>query len=144
MTYLLDTNVVSELRKTPGRIDPNVAAWGASLEVTQQFLSVVTLFELELGILLIERRDVDSGRVLRRWFDETVLGVFARRTFDVDGEIARTAAHFHVPDPRPDRDAFIAATAVVHGLTVATRNTADFEPMGVPVFDPWHIRNPDR
>ncbi len=137
MNYLLDTNVISELRKSPGRVDARAASWGASLAATDQFLSVVTVFELELGLLLIERRDATTGHMLRRWFDEVVLGDFGDRTFVVDREIARTAARLHVPDPRPERDALIAATAIVHGLTVATRNVADFAPMGVPVVDPW-------
>ncbi|MGH3349513.1 MAG: type II toxin-antitoxin system VapC family toxin [Nocardioides sp.] len=137
MSYLLDTNIVSELRQRPGRIDVNVAAWGAGLEADEQFLSVITVFEVELGILQVERRDEFQGKMLRRWFDAGVLGVFARRTLPVDREIARRAARLHSPDPKPERDAYIAATALVRGLTVATRNVADFEPMGVPVFNPW-------
>jgi toxin FitB len=137
VSYLLDTNVVSELRKRPGRIDANVATWGATQEADQQFLSAITVFELELGILRIERMDALQGRMLRRWFDTGVLAAFAKRTLAVDREVARRAAGLHIPDPRPERDAYIAATALVHGLTVATRNVADFEPMGVPVLNPW-------
>jgi toxin FitB len=137
VTYLLDTNVISELRKRPGRIDVNVAAWGATLEADQQFLSAITVFEVELGILRAERRDGVQGKLLRRWFDTGVLGAFAKRTLAVDRDVARRAAGLHVPDPRPERDAYIAATALVHGLTVATRNVGDFAPMGVPVLDPW-------
>ncbi|MBS1847408.1 MAG: type II toxin-antitoxin system VapC family toxin [Actinobacteria bacterium] len=137
MSYLLDTNIISELRKAPERIDPRVVAWGGSLDASDQFLSVVTVFELELGLLLVERRDMTTGRILRRWFNEVVLGDFEDRTFDVDRKVALYTARLHVPDPRLERDALIAATAVVHGLTVATRNVADFEPMGVPVVDPW-------
>lgn len=137
MTYLLDTNLVSELRKPPGRIDANVAAWGATQEADQQFLSVITVFEVELGILRVERADAVQGRMLRRWFDTGVLATFAKRTLAVDREVARRAAGLHVPDPRPERDAYIAATALVHGLTVATRDVADFKPMGVPVLNPW-------
>jgi toxin FitB len=137
VSYLLDTNLVSELRKRPGRIDVNVAAWGATQEADQQFLSAITVFEVELGILQVERRDALQGSMLRRWFDSGVLGAFAKRTLAVDREVARRAAGLHVPDPRPERDAYIAATALVHGLTVATRNVADFEPMGVTVINPW-------
>lgn len=137
MTYLLDTNVVSELRKRPGRIDANVAAWGEVLEADQQFLSAITVFEVELGILQVERRDAFQGKMLRRWFDTGVLGAFAKRTLAVDRDVARRAAGLHVPDPRPERDAYIVATALVHGLTVATRNVSDFVPMGVPVLNPW-------
>lgn len=135
--YLLDTNVVSELRKPPGRIDSGVAAWGRTLDAGEQFLSVVTVFEVELGILRIERRDAAQGAALRRWFDVSVLGAFERRTLMLDRGIVRRAAALHVPDPRPERDAYLAATALVHGLAVATRNVADFEPMGVPVLNPW-------
>ncbi len=137
MSYLLDTNLVSELRKPPGRMDANVAAWGAAQEADQQFLSVITVFEVELGILQVERRDALQGKMLRRWFDASVLGAFAKRTLAVDREVARRAARLHVPDPRPERDAYIAATALVHGLTVASRNVGDFEPMGVAVINPW-------
>lgn len=137
MSYLLDTNLVSELRKRPGRIDVNVAAWGATQEADQQFLSAITVFEVELGVLQVERRDAFQGRMLRRWFEASVLGVFARRTLALDSEVARRAAGLHVPDPRPERDAYIAATALVHGLTVATRNVGDFEPLGVTVINPW-------
>lgn len=137
MTYLLDTNVISELRKPPGRIDENVAAWGASLSADEQFVSAVTVFEVEFGILQVERRDELQGKMLRRWFDDRVLGAFRKRILVLDAEVARRAAGLHVPDPRPERDAYIAATALAHGLTVATRNVADFEPMGVPVVNPW-------
>ena len=137
MSYLLDTNLVSELRKRPGRVDANVAAWGAIQEADQQFLSAITVFEVELGILRVERVDALQGRMLRHWFDTGVLGAFAKRTLAVDREVARRAARLQVPDPRPERDAYIAATALVHGLTVATRNVADFEPMGVTVINPW-------
>lgn len=137
MSYLLDTNVVSELRKSPRRIDPNVAAWAASLVADQQFLSVISVFEIDLGILQVERRDGQQGMLLRRWFDVGVLGVFAERTLSVDREIARRAAGLHVPDPRPERDAYIAATALVHGLTVATRNVGDFDSMSIPLINPW-------
>ncbi|NUR99599.1 MAG: type II toxin-antitoxin system VapC family toxin [Kribbellaceae bacterium] len=137
MSYLLDTNVVSELRKRPGRIDPNVAAWAAALDAGDQFLSAITVFEVELGILQVERRDALQGKMLRRWFDLGVLEAFAKRTLGVDREVARRAARMHVPDPRPERDMYIAATALVHGLTIATRNVGDFEPTGVAVFNPW-------
>ncbi|HMS74780.1 type II toxin-antitoxin system VapC family toxin [Gordonia sp. (in: high G+C Gram-positive bacteria)] len=137
MTYLLDTNVVSELRKRPGQIDENVSTWGAALAVNEQFLSSITVFEIELGILRIERRDELQGKLLRRWFDARVIGAFEKRTLPVDREIARRAALLHLPDPRPERDAYIAATALVRGLTVATRNVDDFVPMGVAVVNPW-------
>ena len=137
MTYLLDTNVVSELRKRPGRIDENVAAWGAALSADEQFVSAITVFEVELEILQVERRDELLGKMLRRWFEASVIGAFRKRILVVDRDVALRAARLHVPDPRPERDGYIAATALVHGLTVATRNVDDFEPMGVPVVNPW-------
>ena len=137
MSYLLDTNVVSELRKSSARIDANVAAWAAPLDMEQQFLSAITIFEVELGIRQVERRDVTQAALLWRWFDRAVLDGFQSRILPVDRDVARLAARLHVPDPRPERDAFIAATALAHGLTVATRNVADFESSGAAIFDPW-------
>jgi predicted nucleic acid-binding protein len=136
--YLLDTNVVSEIRKArAGKADPNVAAWAASLAPTGLFLSVITIEELEIGVRLAERRDRHGGAVLRDWLDGHVLPAFAGRILPIDTLVARISAAFHVPDPRPVRDAYIAATALVHGLTVATRNTADFTQTAVAVYDPW-------
>ena len=135
MTFLLDTNVVSELRK-PGA-DSRVVAWAGRLPLRDTFLSVITIRELEAGVLLVERRDRRQGRLLRRWLEEQVLGTYGDRLLPVDLAIARRAAALHVPDPRPERDALIAATALVHGLTVATRNVSDFEPTGVSVLNPW-------
>ena len=136
--YLLDTNVVSELRKAAGgRADPKVVAWARGVPANRQFLSVVTLLELDLGILLLERRDGEQRVLLRRWFDEQVIPVFSGRTLDIDTAVARACARLHVPDRRPGHDALLAATAVVHGLTVVTRDVADFEGTGARVFDPW-------
>jgi predicted nucleic acid-binding protein len=131
---LLDTNVVSELRK-PTR-DPHVARWARTLPRNDTFLSVVTVQEIELGLLLKERRDPEQGAVLRAWFDR-VLSEYDGRILPVDVPVARRAATLHVPDPRPEHDALIAATALVHGLTVATRNTGDFEALGVGLVNPW-------
>ncbi len=136
--YLLDTNVVSELRRAKaGKADPRVVAWGESMPVAGLFLSVISLLELEMGVLLIERRDPAQGVILRAWLDGQVLPAFAGRILAVDTAVARRCARLHVPDPRSDRDALIAATALVHGLTVVTRNVADFEPMGVGLLNPW-------
>lgn len=137
MSYLLDTNVVSELRKSPTRIDANVATWAAALDLDEQFLSAITIFEIELGIRQLERRDAAQAAVLWHWFDRAVLDAFNERILPVDRDVARLASRSHIPGLRPERDAFIAATALAHGLTVATRNTSDFEPIGVAVYDPW-------
>ena len=136
--YLLDTNVVSELRKVrTGRADQNVAAWAGATPAEQQFVSVVTILELELGILRLEQRDAAQSGLLRRWLERGVLPAFAGRTLPVDIAVAQRAAALHVPSPRSERDSLIAATALVHGLVVVTRNAADFAPTGVRILDPW-------
>lgn len=135
---LLDTNVVSELRKVrAGRADPNVSRWADYVAPSELYLSVITLHELELGVLLAERRDPAQRAILRTWLESHVHPAFAGRILPVDQAVARQAARLHVPDPRPVRDALIAATAQVHGMTVVTRNIGDFAPMGVPVLNPW-------
>lgn len=136
--FLLDTNVISELRKAgDGKADANVVAWLSSVDATTFYLSAVTLMEIELGILRIERRDPAQGARLRAWMDHHVLPEFVDRTLPVDTAVALRCAPLHVPDPRPERDAFIAATALAHGMTVVTRNLADFAPTGVPLLNPW-------
>jgi toxin FitB len=136
--YLLDTNVVSELRKAKsGKGDRHVAAWAADVPTASLFLSVISIQEIEIGVLLAERRDPRQGAVLRRWLEDHVLPAFADRVLPVDMSVVRRSAALHVPDPRPVRDALIAATALVHGLTVVTRNVADFEPLGARIINPW-------
>jgi predicted nucleic acid-binding protein len=137
--YLLDTNVVSELRKVrAGKADARVADWADRVNAADLFVSAIVVQELEIGVLLVERRDPVQGAVLRAWLDGNVLPAFEGRVLDVDTQVARISAQFHGPDPRPVRDSLIAATALVHGLTVVTRNVADFESTGVPVFNPWN------
>ena len=138
--FLLDTNVVSELRR-PERADANVRAWASSAPAELHAISVVTVLELERGTLLMERRDINQGAILRRWLEGEILTPLAARILTIDVAIARRCASLHVPDPRPERDALIAATALMHGLTVVTRNTADFEPMGVTLLNPWLAPN---
>jgi predicted nucleic acid-binding protein len=142
MMFLLDTNVVSELRKTltargAARVDPHVLAWSKSVPIASQFLSAVCILELELGALLMERRDPRQGAIFRSWLDIHVLPAFADRILPVDTPVARRCAGLHVPNPRSQRDALIAATAMVHGMTVVTRNVRDFKPTGVALFNPW-------
>lgn len=136
MTYLIDTNVWSELRN-PSRSDAYVRAWAQSVREADLYLSVVTVFELERGVRLMEWRDARQGARLRTWLEQHVLAPFQQRILPIDAGIARRCASFHVPDPKPERDALLAATAVTHGLTVVTRNTADFERMGVALLNPW-------
>jgi predicted nucleic acid-binding protein len=135
---LLDTNVVSEIRKVRiGKADPNVANWVATLTTESQFVSAITLHELEIGVLLAERRDPPQGAALRRWLETQVLPAFDGKILAVDTAVGRRAAQLHVPKPHPINDAFIAATALVHGLTIVTRNVADFEGTGARVLNPW-------
>jgi predicted nucleic acid-binding protein len=157
---LLDTNVVSELRKAANkRADPRVMAWAARQDPESSFLSAVTVFEIERGILQLERRDEAQGAALRRWFDGDVLPGFEGRILPVDTAVARRCAALHVPDPRPERDdeqvatspgrgcavwgtarrLMIAATALVHGLTLATRDVTDFGGMGLKLVNPWDL-----
>jgi predicted nucleic acid-binding protein len=136
--YLLDTNVVSELRKAHvGKADRNVKAWADSVSPSTLFLSAISILELELGTLLVERRDPQQGAMLRAWLDQRVLPAFDGRILSVDVAVAQCCAKLHVPDPRADRDALIAATAIVHGMTVVTRNVDDFKPTGVALLNPW-------
>jgi predicted nucleic acid-binding protein len=136
--FLLDTNLVSELRKVrSGKANAGVAAWADQVEATALFISAITLHELELGVLLMERRDPAQGALLRQWLDQAVLPAFAGRILAVDGAVAQRSAALHVPAPRPFRDGLIAATALVHSLVVVTRNLADFEATGVALLNPW-------
>lgn len=136
--FLLDTNVISELRKAGGgKADTNVVSWLSAQDAATFYISAVTLMELDLGILLMERRDPTQGARLRAWIDDYVIPEFTERTVPVDMSVAFRCSRLHVPDPRPERDAFIAASALVHGMTVVTRNVADFKPMGVAIINPW-------
>ena len=138
MMYLLDTNVVSELRKVRlGKADANVAAWADSVDAAELFVSAISIMELELGVLSIEYKDAAQGAVLRAWMERHVLPEFAERTLPVDTAVAQRCARLHVPDRRGERDALIAATALVHGMAMVTRNVADLEPTGVTIVDPW-------
>ena len=135
---LLDTNVVSELRKVgDGRADSGVMAWLAGTDASSCYVSALTLMELEIGILRVERRDPAQGNLLRRWMESRVRPESAERTLPVDTTVALRCARLHVPDPRAERDALIAATALVHGMRVVTRNVADFAATGVPLLNPW-------
>jgi len=138
LTFLLDTNVVSELRKIgDGKADANVAAWIDAQDATSFYISAITILELERGILGIQRRDAPQGARLRAWLDSHVRPAFAGRILPIDDAIATRCAHLHIPDRRNEADALIAATALAHGMTIVTRNVKDFEGTGVIVVDPW-------
>ena len=136
--YLLDTNVVCELRKVrAGKADANVAAWADSVDAIELYLSVITIQELEIGVLLAERKDAAQGAVLRGWLLNQVMPSFSGRILDVTTEVALSSAALHVPNPCTVRDGLIAATALVHRMTVVTRNETDFKPTGVLTLNPW-------
>ena len=139
--YVLDTNVVSELRKArEGKADRNVIAWAKGIRPSALFLSAISILELERGILLIERNDQAQGVLLRAWMDHHVLPAFDGRVLPVDTAVAQRCAGLHVAAPRSERDALIAATALVHGMTVVTRNVVDFEGVCHRIVNPWNAR----
>ena len=137
MTYLLDTNVVSALR-VRGR-HPSVESWASSVVVADQFIPATTIAEIERGVISKEREDPHQGAVLRQWLEERVLTTFADRILPFDLPAARMLATFRVPDRAPLDDALIAAIAGSRQMTVVTRNTKHFEPLGVPYLDPWSV-----
>ena len=134
--FLLDTNVISELGR-PDKADRNVVAWANAVPAANFFMSAISILEIELGARFIGRKDAAQGAVLRAWIDDQILARFEGRILAIDTAVARRCAQLHVPNPRAERDALIAATALVHGLTVITRNVSDFEPTGVPLLNPW-------
>jgi toxin FitB len=136
--FLVDTNVVSELRKAKsGQADRGVVAWASSVPADALFVSAITILELEMGVLLVQRRDPRQGALLRAWLDRQVIPAFAGRVLPVDTEVAQRCAALHVPDPRSERDALIAVTALVNGMTVVARNVTDFESTGARLLNPW-------
>ena len=138
--YLLDTNIVTALRRRD-RIDPHVAAWAEAAAPSDLYLSALSLMELEMGVLALESRNPSVAAPLRQWLTAKVLPAFKDRILAIDAAVARRCAALHVPQRRPERSALIAATAMVHGLTVVSRNPADFEPMGIVVTNPWQPHN---
>jgi predicted nucleic acid-binding protein len=137
--FLLDTQVVTGLRRRD-RADHNLAAWAEGVAPSDLYLSALSLLELEMGVLALENRSPSLAAPLRLWLNNKVLTAFAGRILAVDAAVARRCAALQVPQRRPERSALIAATALVHGLTVVSRNPADFEPMGIVVINPWQTQ----
>ncbi len=138
MSWVLDTVVVSELRKAgTSKVSPALMNWSQSVDAAQLYVSAITIMELEMGVLAMERKDRNQGLQLRRWLDQQVLTEFANRILPIDTAVARRCGKLHVPDRNAERDALIAATALVHGMAVVTRNVADFAPTGVLIVNPW-------
>lgn len=135
MQYVLDTNAVSALR-VRGR-NPQVETWAASVPVADQFVTATTIAEIERGVVAKERSDPQQGEVLRRWFEDRVLPAFADRVLPFDLPAARILATYRVPEHAPLDDALIAAIAQAADLTIVTRNTRHFEPLGVACLNPW-------
>ena len=137
--YVLDTNVVSELRKVrSGKANPGVAEWAEQIPSAELFVSAITIHELEHGVLLMERSDPDQGAVLRSWLDQSVAAAFAERVLPVDERVARRAASLHIPNPAPFRDALIGGTALIHGMTIVTRDLKHFNRFdGLDLVNPW-------
>ncbi len=136
--YIVDTNVVSELRKAKhDRANQRVVAWANSVPKSQLYLSAITVLELDMGILSIEKKDPAQASHLKRWLDEQIMPSFNGRILDVNLAVCRRCAKLHVPNRRPDRDAFIAATALTYGMAVVTRNISDFIEMDVKLINPW-------
>jgi Predicted nucleic acid-binding protein, contains PIN domain len=134
--YLLDTNIISELCKA-SRADLHVVAWAQQIDPLSMYVSVVSILEIRMGILSLQRKDREQAIILERWLSQQVIPGFADRILSISLPVALRCAELHVPDHRSDRDALIAATALHHGLAVVTRNTKDFLSTGVALHNPW-------
>lgn len=136
--YLLDTNIISESRKIgSSRVDPCAARWFSLVDVETTFVSAMTIFELERGVRQMERRDTKQGTVLRRWLNDQFMTTYENRTLPLSRAVALICAGLHIPDPKSERDAWIAATAIDAELTLVSRNVGDFANMGVGLINPF-------
>jgi toxin FitB len=136
--FLLDTNVLSELRKVPlGKANRKVALWASSMQADVFYLSAITIYELEIGILRLRRHNAFHSAILNTWMKTQVIKTFDQRILAVDTTVAKRCAALQSTRTRPWADALIAATAVVHGMTLVTRNVSDFHGIGAPVLNPW-------
>ena len=142
--YLLDTNVVSELRLLPkNKANPNFVDWASQFPDDRIFyINSIVVMELERGVLLKQRKDPFQGNILANWLYNDILPNFSGRIFDVNKSVAHACSKLHVPDPKAENDAWIAATAIVHGMTIVTRNLSDFENMPVSLINPFEFKQP--
>ena len=139
--YLLDTNIISEIRKlAKNKCDKNVADWVRSTSKDLMFANAVVMMELERGVMSIERKDTTQGKLLRHWFEMDVKPAFHGKILKIDEQTAQICAKLHIPDHAPENDAWIAASAIQHNLVLVTRNTADFARTGVKLFNPFEER----
>lgn len=136
--YLLDTNIISEMRKVKqGKADESFIEWLSQADSSQFYISVITLMELERGVLAMERKDPTQGALLRQWLDSLITQMFASRVLNINHQTAVLCARLHVPNKHPENDSWIAASAKEHHLTLVTRNTKDFEHTNIPLFNPF-------
>ena len=136
MRFLLDTNIVSEMRR---RIrNPRLSHWIESVAPDDLWISALTLGEIVKGMEMVSRRDTAAAAALGRWFDH-LRAAFAQRTIGIDGAIAETWGRLAAIRPRPVVDGLLAATAITHEVTLVTRNARDFEGLGVGLLDPWSM-----
>ena len=135
--FVLDTNVISELRHGKPSQSPVVRAWATAQLSSSFYLSAITLLELEMGIQALERKTPPQGSALRTWLNNVRLG-FRGRILPFTENTAPICASLHIPNPRSERDAIIAATAIEHGFTVVTRNEIDYVQTGVAIINPWN------
>ncbi len=136
--YVLDTNVLSELRKAgSNKANENVVKWAKSVSTSSLFISSISILEIEMGILQLERKDPKQASVYNTWLKDHVLMAFSDRVLSFDTSIALKCAQLHVPDPKSERDAMIAATSIVHGFTLVSRNESDFQHINVKLINPW-------
>ncbi len=136
--FLLDTNIISESRKLgTSRIDPHVALWLSRIDVEVTYVAAMTMFELERGVQQMEHRDAKQGVVLRRWLNDQIMTTYEHRTLPLTRDVALICAGLHIPDPKSERDAWIAATAIDAELTLVSRSVDDFANMGVGLINPF-------
>ncbi len=137
--YLLDTNVISELRLGKPEPSARVLQWAGQQRDQQFYMSSVTLLELEYGIQKLEARPTPQGQAMRRWLEQ-LKAAYASRILPFAAKTAVLCASLHIPNPRSERDAMIAAVALEHSFAVVTRNTKDFEGAGLALINPWLVK----